>query len=84
MLAVQQMAAKATEVAPTCSPSCGPRFHCQSGRCQPGPPLHVTYTCMQCLLNYNSAVRMCDTGTPEGSSGPTWLTPHSQKMLPEV
>ena len=36
---VQQMAAEATEAIPTCSPSCGPWFHCQSGRCQPGPPL---------------------------------------------
>ena len=33
---LQQMAAEAV---PTCSPSCGPWFHCQSGRCQPGPPL---------------------------------------------
>ena len=29
----------AAEAVPTCSPSCGPWFHCQSGRCQPGPPL---------------------------------------------
>ena len=36
---LQQMAAEATEAVPTCSPSCGPWFHCQSGRCQPGPPL---------------------------------------------
>ena len=36
---LQQMAAEATEAVPTCSPSCGPVFHCQSGRCQPGPPL---------------------------------------------
>ena len=36
---LQQMATKATEAVPTCSPSCGPWFHCQSGRCQPGPSL---------------------------------------------
>ena len=36
---LQQMAAKDTEAVPTCSSSCGPWFHCQSGRCQPGPPL---------------------------------------------
>ena len=38
-ISLQQMAAEATEAVPTCSPSCGPWFHCQSGRCQPGPPL---------------------------------------------
>ena len=31
------MATEATEAVLTCSPSCGPWFHCQSGRCQPGP-----------------------------------------------
>ena len=36
---LQKMAAEDTEAVPTCSPSCGPWFHCQSGRCQPGPPL---------------------------------------------
>ena len=36
---LQQIAVEATKAVPTCSPSCGPWFHCQSGRCQPGPPL---------------------------------------------
>ena len=31
------VATEATEAA--CSPSCGPWFYCQSGKCQPGPPL---------------------------------------------
>ena len=35
---VREMAAE-TEAVPMCTPSCGPWFHCQSGRCQPGPPL---------------------------------------------
>ena len=36
---LQQMAAEGTEANTMCSPSCRPWFHCQSGRCQPGPPL---------------------------------------------